>query len=205
MTLKIYGIAASRAIRPLWAAEELGLPYEHIQLHYQAPELKQEPYVSMNPNGQVPIIDDQGLVLYESLAITLYLAQRYGQGTLWPSDVAGQAQALQWTLWAATEAEPPARQWFQHTQFLPEAQRQPALAAAGLAKAREKVLLLDKLLATRAYLVGDQFTVADLNVAAVLQRLPAIAGGDAPHALAWHQRCMERPATQRALALRNMA
>ncbi len=203
MTLKIYGIAASRAIRPLWAVEELGLPYEHIQLHYQAPELKQEPYLSMNPNGQVPIIDDNGLVLYESLAITLYLAQRYGQGTLWPSDMAGQAQALQWTLWAATEAEPPARQWFQHTQFLPEAQRQPALAAAGLAKAQAKVQLLDQLLAQRPYLLGDQFSVADLNVAAVLQRLPAIANGAAPHALAWHQRCMERPAALRALALRN--
>lgn len=203
MTLKIYGIAASRAIRPLWAAEELGLPYEHINLHYQAPELKQAPYLAMNPNGQVPIIDDKGLVLYESLAITLYLAQQYGAGTLWPSDVAGQAQVLQWTLWAATEAEPPARQWFQHTQFLPEAQRQPALAEAGLAKAREKVGLLDQALAGRDYLVGDRFSVADLNVSAVLQRLPAIANGSAPHALAWHERCFARPAAQRAFALRN--
>ncbi|MEG1200767.1 MAG: glutathione S-transferase family protein [Comamonas sp.] len=203
MTLKIYGIAASRAIRPLWAAEELGLPYEHINLHYQAPELKQAPYLVMNPNGQVPIIDDKGLVLYESLAITLYLAQQYGLGTIWPGDVAGQAQVLQWTLWAATEAEPPARQWFQHTQFLPENKRQPALAEAGLAKAREKVQLLDKILAERTYLAGNSFTVADLNVSAVLQRLPAIAGSDAPHALAWHQRCFDRPAAQRAFALRN--
>ena len=205
MTLKIYGIAASRAIRPLWAAEEMGLPYEHINLHYQAPELKQAPYLSMNPNGQVPIIDDKGLILYESLAITLYLAQQYGQGTLWPGEVAQQAQVLQWTLWAATEAEPPARQWFQHTQFLPEEKRQPALAEAGLAKAREKVMLLDKVLAERAYLAGDHFTVADLNVSAVLQRLPAIAGNDAPHALAWHQRCFDRSAAQRAFALRNKA
>ncbi len=203
MTLKIYGIAASRAIRPLWAAEELGLPYEHIRLHYQAPELKQAPYLAMNPNGQVPIIDDNGIVQYESLANTLYLAQRYGQGSLWPTDAAQQAQVLQWTLWAATEAEPPARQWFQHTQFLPEAQRQPAQAAAGLAKARDKVLLLDRYLADHAYLAGDQFTVADLNVSAVLQRLPAIADGAAPHALAWHERCFARPAAQRAFALRN--
>ena len=203
MTLKIYGIAASRAIRPLWAAEEMGLPYEHIQLHYTAPALKQEPYRSMNPNGQVPIVDDNGMVMYESLAITLYLAQQYGHGSLWPSDAAGQAQVLQWTLWAATEAEPPARQWFQHTQFLPEAQRQPALAEAGLAKAREKVLLLNNLLQQRPYVAGEQFTVADLNVSAVLQRLPAIAGDDAPAALEWHQRCFARPAAQRAFALRN--
>lgn len=202
MTLKIYGIAASRAMRPLWAAEELGLPYEHIPLHYQAPELKQPPYLSMNPNGQVPIIDDQGLVLYESLAITLYLAQTYGQGTLWPTGAAQQARVLQWTLWAATEAEPPARQWFQHTQFLPQSERQPALAEAGLAQARRKVALLDDLLRQQDYLVGEGFTVADLNVCAVLQRLPAIAAGTAPHALAWHHRCLERPAMQRVQALR---
>ena len=54
MSLKIYGIAASRAIRPLWAAEELGLPYEHIKLHYNAPETKQRPYLDLNPNGTVP-------------------------------------------------------------------------------------------------------------------------------------------------------
>lgn len=202
MTLKIYGIVASRALRPLWAAEELGLPYEHIPLHYQAPELKQEPYLSMNPNGQIPILEDRGLVLYESLAITLYLAQTYGQGTLWPADAAQRARVLQWTLWAATEAEPPARQWFQHTQFLPQQQRQPALAEAGLARARSKVALLDGLLQRQDYLVGEAFTVADLNVCAVLQRLPAIAAGAAPHALAWHQRCLQRPAMQRVQALR---
>ncbi|MBS0292590.1 MAG: glutathione S-transferase family protein [Proteobacteria bacterium] len=205
MTLKIYGIAASRAIRPLWAAEELGLPYEHIKLHYHAPELKQPAYLSMNPNGLVPVIDDNGLVLYESLAITSYLAQRYGQGGLWPTEVEQQARALQWTLWAATEAEPPARQWFQHTQFLPEPQRQSALAEAGLAKAREKVLLLEQVLSDRPFLLGNEFTIADLNVSAVLQRLPAIAGDSAPKAVQWHQRCFTRPAAQRAFALRDKA
>lgn len=202
MTLKIYGVAASRAIRPLWAAQEMNLPYEHIRLHFRAPELKREPYTTMNPNALVPIVDDNGLVLYESLAITLYLAQRYGQGTLWPASIEGQAKALQWTLWSATEAEPPARQWFQHTQFLPEEQRQRELAEIGLAKAREKVQILDRELRGRQWLAGDAFSVADLNVSAVLQRLPAIAGSDAPHALAWHQRCFDRPAAQRAFALR---
>lgn len=203
MTLKIYGIAASRAIRPLWVAEELALPYEHVRLHYKAPELKQQAYLSMNPNGLVPVIDDNGLILYESLAITLHLAQRYGVGSLWPAEMPQQAQALQWTLWAATEAEPPARQWFQHMQFLPEEQRQPTLAAEGLAKAREKVLLLDRVLGSRPYLLGDKFTVADLNVSAVLQRLPAIAEDGAPRATEWHRRCFNRPAAQRVFALRS--
>ena len=130
----------------------------------------------MNPNGLVPIIDDNGLILYESLAITLHLAKRYGNGTLFPANESAQALALQWTLWAATEAEPPARQWFQHTQFLPTEKRQPMLAETGLAKAREKVMILDQHLKDKPYLLGDAFTIADLNVAAVLQRLPAIEG-----------------------------
>lgn len=204
MSLKIYGIAASRAIRPLWAAEELGLPYEHIKLHYNAPETKQRPYLDLNPNGTVPAMEDDGVAMFESLAMTLHLARKHGQATLWPEGEGPQAQVLQWTLWAACEAEPPARQWFQHTQFLPQAQRDPALAQAGLRQAQDKVMLLDRILAKQAYLVGDAFTVADLNVSAVLQRLPAIADGQAPHALAWHQRCFARAAAQRAFALRDV-
>lgn len=202
MTLKIHGIAASRAIRPLWAAEELGLAYEHIRVHFTAPEIKQPTYLALNPNGTVPVLEDDDLVLFESLAMTLHLAKKYGRGTLWPVDEGQQAQVLQWTLWAATEAEPPARQWFQHTQLLEPAQRDPGLAQAGLGKALEKIQLLDRQLSQRDYLVGDAFTVADLNVSAVLQRLEAIAGSQAPHALAWHQRCLGRAAALRAFALR---
>lgn len=205
MTLQIYGVAASRAIRPLWAAEELGLAYEHIPLHYHAPEVKQPSYLALNPNGMVPALRDGELVMFESLAMTLYLAQKYGVGTLWPTEVGPQAHALQWSLWAATEAEPPARQWFQHTQFLPPTERNPSLAEAGLARARAKLQVLDTWLAGRPYLLGKEFTVADLNVAAVLQRLPAMAESAVPHALAWHGRCFGRAAAQRALALRQMA
>ena len=56
MTLKIYGIAASRAIRPLWAAEELGLPYEHLRWHYQGPETREPAYRAINPQGRVPAL-----------------------------------------------------------------------------------------------------------------------------------------------------
>lgn len=137
----------------------------------RTPALKQAEFLALNPNGQVPVLVDDDLVLFESLAITLHLARKYGERILWPVGESAQAQVLQWTLWAATEAEPPARQWMQHTQFFPEARRS-AIGASWLESAREKVRLLDGLLATRRYLVGEQFTVADLNVAAVLQRLP---------------------------------
>ena len=111
MTLKIYGVAASRAIRPLWAAEELGIPYEHIPVHYQDTAALNAPaFRALNPNGTVPAIDDHGLVLFESLAITLHLARTRPEGGLWAASAAGPSQILQWTLWAATEIEPLARQ-----------------------------------------------------------------------------------------------
>jgi glutathione S-transferase len=202
MTLKIYGVAASRAIRPLWAAEELGLAYEHIPVHYQDAAIKQAPYLALNPNGTVPAIDDDGLVLFESLAITLHLARTRPEGGLWSADSAEQSRIVQWTLWAATEAEPPARQWFHHTSFLPPEQRRPDLADAALAQLRKRLQVLDDQVRDQPWLLAGGFSVADLNVAAVLQRLPQIGGSDFPHALAWHQRCLARPAAQRAMALR---
>jgi glutathione S-transferase len=203
VTLKIYGIAASRAIRPLWAAEELGLPYEHLRWHYQGPQTREPAYRAINPNGTVPAIDDDGLVLFESLAITLHLAQTRPEGGLWADDARGVAQIYQWTLWAATEAEPLARQWFHHTGFLPPEQRMPALAEEALDKLQLRLRVLEDHLATRDWLLGERFTVADLNLAAVLQRLSVLARGELPRTHDWHRRCLARPAAQRAWALRN--
>lgn len=205
MTLRIYGNAASRAIRPLWAAEELGLAYEHIPWHYQGPEIRQADFLAINPNATVPAIDDNGLMLFESLAITLHLAQSRPEGGLWSALPAEQAQMLQWTLWAATEAEPLARQWFHHTGFLPPEQRVPAMAEQALEKLQTRLQVLEGRLATRDWLVGERFSVADLNVAAVLQRLPVLAREPLPATRAWHQRCLARPGAQRAWALRTPA
>jgi glutathione S-transferase len=202
MTLKIYGVAASRAIRPLWAAEELGIPYEHIPVHYQDVALKAPAYLALNPNGTVPAIDDGGLVLFESLAITLHLARTRPEGGLWSQDSGAQSQIVQWTLWAATEAEPLARQWFHHTSFLPPQSRRPELADAALAQMQSRLRVIDERVKDQSYLLAEGFTVADLNLAAVLQRLPELGGAAFPHALAWHQRCLARPAAQRAMALR---
>lgn len=205
MTLKIYGIAASRAFRPIWAAEELGIPYEHVRVHYKDPSLKEAPFRALNPNGTVPAIEDGDMVLFESLAITMHLARTRPEGGLWLADEFGHSQILQWTLWAATEVEPLARQWFHHTSFLPAEARRPELAEAALTQLQGRLCVLDAHLAQRSYLVGDHFTVADLNVAAVLQRLVDLGGQAFSNAMEWHRRCLGRPAAQRALALRQAA
>jgi len=202
MTLKIYGIAASRALRTLWTAEELGLPYEHVKLSFTDPALKEPAFLALNPNGAIPVIDDDGAVVFESLAINLYLARRHGAGTLGPADWAEEAQVLQWTLWAATEIESQTRIWVQQMIYLPEAERDPAVVAAALQALAKRLAIADGVLAVRPWLLGDRFTVADLNLAAVLMRFKELGGEAHPHLSAWHARCLARPAAQRALALR---
>ncbi|MFZ4650717.1 MAG: glutathione S-transferase family protein [Rubrivivax sp.] len=202
MTLKIYGIAASRAFRNLWCAEELGLPYEHVKISFNDPAIKEPAFLALNPNGAIPVIDDNGVVVFESLAINLYLAERYGAGGLGPSGFEEEAQILQWTFWAATEIESQTRIWFQHTVYLPEAERRPEAVAAALAAIGAKLAIADGVLAQRPWLVAGRFTVADLNLAAVLVRLKELGGDACPNLSAWHARCMARPAAQRALAMR---
>jgi glutathione S-transferase len=116
----------------------------------------------------------------------------------------GPSQILQWTLWAATEIEPLARQWFHHTSFLPPEQRRPELAETARAQLQTRLRVLDQQVKEQPYLLADGFTVADLNLAAVLQRLAVLGGEHFPRATAWHQRCMGRPAAQRAMALRQL-
>jgi len=199
--IKIYGIHKSRAVRPLWTAEELGIPYELVETHHAGPEVKSAQYLALNPNGQVPTLVDGELVLFESLAIDLYLAKKHAGGGLWARDAHGEARIFQWTLWAATEAEPLARQWFRHTSFLPAAERNPAMAEAALAELRSRFAVLEHTLQAQDYLTGDRFTVADLNVAAVLQRFVLLGGAAYPRALAWHKRCLGRPAAVKAFGL----
>lgn len=205
MTLKIYGIPASRAIRPLWAAEELGLDYENIKIHYASDAVKAPEYLRLNPNATVPAIEDDGLSLFESLAINLYLAKKHARAGLWGDSLEVEAQLMQWTLWAATEVEPHARQWFHHTGFLPSEQRRPELAEAALGALDRRFAVLEGWLADRPYLVGERFTIADLNLAAVLQRLNDLGGARFPRVLEWHERCISRPAAKRAFALRAAA
>lgn len=205
MTLKIYGIPASRAIRPIWAAEELGLPYENLPLHYASEAVKAPAYLAINPNGTVPAIDDDGLVIYESLAITLHLARKHAGLGLWNGTAEQDAHILQWTLWAATMVEPLTTQWTQHTRLLPAEQRNPALAESALAALGKPLAVLDAHCARHPYLLGEVFTVADLNVASVLHRLADLDAETFTSLGEWHRRCVTRPAALRAFAMRQKA
>src|ERR1700731_4185913 len=95
--LRIYGIARTRAFRVLWVAKELGLPYEHIPIEIGQAGAHKPEYLAINPNGRLPAIDDEGFALWESLAITLYLAKKHSAGRLYPATLQGEAKAWQWS------------------------------------------------------------------------------------------------------------
>jgi glutathione S-transferase len=203
MSLTIYGMAASRTFRVLWAAQELGVAYDLVPYRFDGPEIRAAPYREINPNAAIPAIVDDGSPLWESLAINLYLARKAGK--LWPADLRGEGLTYQWTLFAATEVEPLIGQWFYHTQFLPPEKRKPELVEDAAAKLPKKFDVLEGALAKSPWLAGPAFTIADLNVAAVLFRAPKFGIDPWPHLKDWHTRCTSRPAAMEALKLREKA
>jgi glutathione S-transferase len=200
MSLRIYGLPASRTFRCLWAAEEAGLAYENVPWSTKGPQIKDAAYLAINPNGTIPALADDGFNLFESLAINFYLARKSGR--LLPADARGEALVLQWTLWAATECEPHIGNWYYHTQMLPPAERKPDVAADAVARLPRRLQILEDALAGRDYLLGGEFTLADLNVVAVLFRAPQFGLDAFPRVKAWHARCLARPAAKAAIAMR---
>ena len=203
--LRIYGIARTRAFRVLWMAEELGLDYEHIPVETGPAGARQPDYLAVNPNGRLPAIDDDGFILWESLAINLYLAKKHATGTLYPATPQGEAKATQWSLWAANEIERATNVWSFHAERLPPAERDPKIAAAAIDLLAPPYRVLDKALSIQPYLLGDSFTVADLNVGAVALRAIAMDLSATPHFRDWLRRCYDRPAAQKVSAWRREA
>ena len=197
MSLTIYGISGSRAIRTLWAAEELGLAYTHEPVDFSGGSRTPE-FLKINPNGHIPAIDDDGVVIWESLACNLYLARKHGGG-LWPDNIADEGRALQWSFWAMTEAEKPLLTLLLD-KFMPEGGPSEAEVAAAREEVNAPLAVLNDALAGRDYLLGGNFTIADLNVASVLL-WAMMAGVDlsaCPNLSAWLERCAGRPALRRA-------
>ena len=199
--IKIYGVPRSRTMRALWMLEELGLPYENVKVSFVGDAQKPE-YLKINPNGRIPALEDDGLVLFESLAINLHLARKYGAAKgLWPPSPDDQSRAVQWSIWAMTEVEPPVMKVLMNRAFLPEPQRVETEAKAGEEGLARPMRVLEGALAGRPYLLGDSFSVADLNVHSVLGWAPVpgrVSFAAWPSVAGWLERCGKRPALARA-------
>lgn len=215
MSLTIYGVHRSRASRNIWLCNEAGIPFRHVPViqHYRLPHPAYPPggmwttqspeFLAINPNGLIPCLEDSGLVLNESLAMNLYLAKKHG-GALGPKDVAEDGQMAQWTLWAATSAEPHTIQVLYNRMGGATAPKDEAKALAAIEALRKPFAVLDKALAATGFLVGGRFTVADINVAEVMRyaRPAPELFADAPNVDRWLSACHARPAFKAMMAAR---
>jgi glutathione S-transferase len=199
--LRVYGYAKSRTLRNLWMLEELGIPYDHVDVNSSIGGTRLPDFLKINPAGHIPAIDDGGFKLSESMAINLYLAKKHGK--LLPATPEGEAKAMQWSFWAAHEVDRQVVQWIVNTTILPIEQRSTKLALAAREEIEWPLQVLDGELGKQKYLADPEtFTVADLNVAAVLYRLLFVDLSGKPHLEDWLKRCWDRAAAKRARAMR---
>jgi glutathione S-transferase len=193
--LRVYGIERSRASRVHWCLRELGLEFEAVPVSFMDGGTRAPDYLAVNPNGRIPAIDDDGFVLWESLAINLYLVKRHG-GPLAPRDLREDAQMMQWSLWAANELERDLILVMANRVVFREQDRDRDQESAAAERLDRPLAALESVLAEREWLVDDRFTVADLNVATILSlaRLGEMPLSTAPRVDAWLNRCLARPA-----------
>lgn len=191
MSVKIYGSSHSRSLRVLWMLEEMGFPYEHNPIGFEQCG-SDTAYVALNPAGTIPCLVEDNFILAESLAINLYLAEK--APALLPPNGHARALALQWSFFAATSLEHEYMIWALHSVWMPESDRSPNQAALALKELQRPLDRLEIALKDGAWLVGNEFTVADLNVAGVINLLQGHLSGSHPAVEAWLQRCLSRQA-----------
>src|SRR3954469_9030399 len=157
--IRLYGSARSRALRTIWMLGELGLPYDHEDLAPRSPPTRSAAFLALNPNGQVPVIDDDGFVLSESMAINLYLAKKH-KSPLYPADPRHEALAWQWSLWETDKLDRQIVNYVNHSTALPEEQRDKAIADATWAAIQPALDVLNSALDRGPWLAGPVFSVA---------------------------------------------
>jgi len=193
--IKLYGSAHSRAARCLWMLEEIEQPYEHLDLADLDAEHALTTVTRVNPIGKVPALEDGEVKLFESMSINLYLAVKYGDA-LWPTDAGEQGRATAWSIWGMTEMEPPLAQLFLERIIRKEDQRDQQNEARALDTLKRPLNALERYLDGLQFLLGERFSVADLNLASVLTLINR-ANYDLeayPQVNRWRRACYDRPA-----------
>jgi glutathione S-transferase len=194
--LKIWGRKNSiNVMKVLWACEELGLPFDRVDVGGAFGGTQEASYLAMNPNARVPTIQDGGFTLWESNVCVRYLAHKYGNPGLWPADDAARWLAEQWMDWQQTTLNPELGPLFwQLIRTPPEQQDKGKIEAARQASARN-VALLDAHLARHDFVAGKAFSMGDIPAGCTAFRwlnFKGIERPKAPHVEKWYQRLGER-------------
>ncbi len=200
--IQIYGPAGSSAGRCYWALEEAGLAYEVKPIDFRAADHKKPEYLAMNPNGKVPLLVDGNLRLWESMAINFYIAEKY-KPVLLGKSLEEKAHILKWSFWSLAEYQKPMIDVFIQKVFVPAERRDQSIIDKGLKALEPLHVLLNNHLKDQSFMVGQDFTLADINVATVakLTRDIGVELTPYPAIQSWLSRVLERPAALKVAEL----
>jgi glutathione S-transferase len=200
--MKLYEFPPTRSLRARWALQELGVPFESELVNMMEGGNQRPSFLALNPAGKLPVLVDDDLVLTESVAIVLYLAEKFPEAGLLPAGIAARADAVRWLLFTATELEQPLWRIARHTFIYAEAERLPQEVELARRDFRDMAAVLEARLAGREYVVGDGFTVADIVCAYTLDWANEVTLLETfPNARAYMERQYRRPAA--ALRIRD--
>jgi glutathione S-transferase len=197
----------------LWAALELGVPFEHMAMTYKAGATRTPEFLALNPNGHIPVVVDErpdgAVTVWESMACALYIARVHGQAdgqSITPATPREEAEALRWSFWTVTELEKDALTVLMHRLAMPADQRKPELAEQAENRLKVPLAVLETHLQAQhaqgqAHLAADRFTVTDVCVASVTNWIRPAPGllAQFPAVWTWFKACVERPAFIKSL------
>jgi glutathione S-transferase len=201
-TLQIWGRMSSINVKKVvWAAQELSLDFERHEAGGVHGVVKTPAYMALNPNSQIPVLEDGDYVLWESNVITRYLCAKHSTGNLYPTDLQERFNAERWMEWQQTTVNPASRNGFWHLIRLPADQRDPALIAQSNVAVELLMAMLDAHLATRSFVVGERFTMADIPMGCEVHRWFGLPQVREPrqHIERWFAALAARPAAKGVL------
>ena len=194
--IKVWGrLTASNVQKVMWCVDELGVAHEHIHIPFG--RAKEDPaYLAINPNGRVPTIEEDGFILWESNSCVRYIAARFGAGSLWPTDPRVRADAERWMDWQLATLSEPSDTIFIGLVVKKQEQRDMAAIAAATKRLNELWTIVDKVLATRKFVAGDDLTIGDIPMGIAVHRwftIP-VERDRHPNVEGWYSRLIDRPA-----------
>ncbi len=202
--LHLWGRMSSINVRKVvWAAQELGLEFQRTEAGGQYGVVKTPEFMAQNPNSLVPLMQDDGFTLWESNVIVRYLCAKHAEGSLYPASFHGRFDAERWMDWQQTTLNPAGRDAFVQLVRKPGGQVDAMKVEQSIAATEPLLDLLDAHLADRAFMLGGQFTMADIPVACEVHRWSGLPRErkPRPHLDAWYQQMLARPAARGVLDL----
>lgn len=201
MSLIFYYSPQSTATPVHWSLEELGVPYEKVKIDLQAEQQKQPSFLKINPNGKVPVIVHDGVAIFESAAIQIYLGETFGVDKgLFPAPGPHRGEAMKWIVWCNVTLGDSVSRYMRNTSDrIPAEQRNAKAAEVAKGEITNLLRIFDEALHGRGYVLGDRFSLVDAHLASWFQYLQYFQIDLAPYKniKPWMARCTERPACKR--------